>query len=169
MPFPTFLICGAPKAGTTSLYYYLQSHPNVCMSSIKETDYFQHNYEKGIEWYKSLFNHHKYETAVGEASPGNMIHPQAAKRIAKDIPDAKLIFILRNPIERAYSQYWYGIYRGTENVNVSFSSLIRKKEAWGKRIVDLGMYYEQISRYDDYFPSTQIMMILYEDFCSKRE
>ena len=75
------------------------------MSKIKETDYFQHNYDKGLVWFQSLFDHWAGEHAVGEASPGNMACCEAPARMTLHMPDGKLIFMLRNPIERAYSQY----------------------------------------------------------------
>ncbi len=169
MTLPNFLVCGAPKSGTTALYYLLKEHPDIFMSSVKETDFFQHNYVKGLDWFESFFKDYAGQKAIGEVSPGNMIHPDAPERIAKHIPGAKLIFILRNPIERAYSQYWYGIYRGTNSPLESFSDLIRKKSNnWGQRIIDLGMYYEQILRFEKYFDSSQLMIILYEDFCKNK-
>lgn len=164
MTLPNFVICGAPKAGTTSLYESLKQHPNVYMSSVKETDFFQHNYHKGMDWFQSFFQDYKGEKAIGEASPGNMIHLNAPERIARHIPDAKLIFILRNPIERAYSQYWYGIYRGDQNCLISFSDLIHdQNNFWGKRVIELGMYYEQICRFESFFNSSQLKIILYEE------
>jgi hypothetical protein len=164
MTLPNFLICGAPKAGTTALYHLLEKHPDVLMSKVKETDFFQHNYSKGIEWFESHFKEYSGERAIGEASPGNMAHPEAAMRIAKHIPQAKLIFVLRNPIERAYSQYLYGIYRGTNSPCESFSSLIRdKSNSWGQRIIELGMYDSQIARFEKYFEQSQLKIILHED------
>jgi hypothetical protein len=165
MPIPNFLICGAPKAGTTALYEILKQHPDVYMSEVKETDFFQHSYDKGMAWYESLFLNYAGQKAIGEASPGNMIHPLAAERIAHHIPDAKLIFMLRNPIERAYSQYWYGIMLGIDSPQVSFSELIRdKNDPWGQRVIELGMYAEQIKRYQQYFSADQLLILLYEDF-----
>lgn len=165
MILPTFLICGAPKAGTTALYHHFAAHPDVLMSRVKETDFFQHNYSKGLSWYASHFKHWSGERAIGEASPGNLIHNEAPERIARDLPDVKLIFILRNPIERAHSQYWYGIQRGVEDPSITFSELIRDSHSlWGRRVLDLGLYYEQLLRYDKRFGPDQIKIVLYDEF-----
>lgn len=170
MVLPNFLICGAPKAGTTALYAILSQHPDICMSSIKETDFFQHNYCKGLLWLESCFSHYSGEKAIGEASPGNMIHPLAAERILFHIPDAKIILILRDPVERAYSQYWHSIMLGLQDPNIDFSSIIRDPEnSWGRRIIELGMYGEQISRYQEHFPMSQILILFFEDFKSSPE
>lgn len=167
MTLPNFLICGAPKAGTTALHHLLKQHPDIYMSREKETDFFQHNYTNGLNWFEQFFSDHHGEKAIGEVSPGNMIHPEAPKRIAEVIPDTKLIFMLRNPIQRAFSQYLYGIYLGMDNPNESFSEMIRDpNHEWGSRIVELGMYYEQLQRFAQYFPRDRMLILLYEDFVS---
>ena len=159
-----FSVCGAPKAGTTALHRYLDAHPEVCMSDPKETDFFQHNYHRGWDWFESCFDPHGHERIFGEASPGNMIHPDAPARIAKHRPDARLIFVLRNPIERAYSQYYYGVMRGTDTSHKSFSALIRDSgDAWGRRVLELGMYHAQLQRFEQYFARDQLFVGLYED------
>ena len=160
-----FAICGAPKAGTTALHQYLDTHPEICMSTPKETDFFQHNYQRGWDWFESCFDPGPGVKVCGEASPGNMIHPQAAERIFHHRPSARLIFILRNPIERAYSQYYYGIMRGTGDSQQSFSDLIRDKDdAWAQRVLELGMYHQQLIRYTEHFHRSQMFIGLYEDF-----
>ena len=165
MTLPNFLICGAPKAGTTALHHLLKQHPDIYMSREKETDFFQHNYTNGLDWFEQFFSDHHGEKAIGEVSPGNMIHPEAPKRIAEVIPDAQLIFMLRNPIQRAFSQYLYGIYLGMDNPNESFSEMIRDPHhKWGARILELGMYYEQLQRFEQYFQRDRMLILLHEDF-----
>lgn len=158
-----FSICGAPKAGTTSLHKYLGSHPQICMSDPKETNFFQHNYDRGWAWFESCFNPHREVQAFGEASPGNMIHPKAAHRIAQHRPDACLIFVLRNPIERAYSQHLYSVMRGT-TIPKSFSALIRDPEdEWGRRMLELGLYHEQLVRFEEHFSRDQLWVGLFRE------
>jgi hypothetical protein len=160
-----FSICGVPKAGTTSLHHYLDAHPQICMSDPKETDFFQHNYDKGWEYFDECFDPSPEARMFGETSPGNMIHPKAPRRIAHHFPDARLFFVLRNPIERAYSQYLYGIMRGTNSPTESFSELIRNQDnPWGRRILELGLYYEQLARFERYFPRNQMWVGLFQDF-----
>ena len=118
---PNFLIIGAAKGGTTSLYHYLNQHPQVYMSPMKEPRFFAleneklnfQNPDKAInktsvtslsEYYK-LFDGVTNETAIGEASPLYMYSTKAVERIAHYVPTAKLIAILRNPVDRAYSCY----------------------------------------------------------------
>jgi len=167
MPFDGsfFSICGAPKAGTTSLHRYLEAHPQICMSDPKETDFFQHNYDKGWEYFESCFDSSSKTCVFGEASPGNMIHPKAPRRIARHFPDACLFFVLRNPIERAYSQYLYGVMRGTDSPTRSFSELIRDEDdPWGRRVLELGLYHKQLTRFEQYFPRDQMWVGLFRDF-----
>ena len=165
-----FSVAGAPKSGTKSLYFYLKSHPCICMAEPKETDFFQHNYVRGLKWFKSLFEPSQGIQALGEASPGNMIHPDAARRIAHHFPDARLIFVLRDPVERAYSQYCFGVMLGTQDPNQSFSELIRGDEGtWGDRVLRLGLYHRQLLRFERYFPHEQMMIRLFRDFKEDNE
>lgn len=161
----TFVICGAPKAGTTSLYHLLNAHPDVCMSSIKETDFFQHNFSNGYDWFYALYSHYNGEFAIGEASPGNMIHPEAPERMYDHNPDMKLIFMLREPIERAWSQFQYALYRGTEHPDTDFYHFITDPHnPFGQRTIELGMYCEQLKRYSRFFKRDQMLVLFYEDF-----
>jgi len=157
-----FSICGAPKAGTTSLHQYLGAHPKICMSDPKETDFFQHHYDRGWEWFESCFSSSEGECVFGESSPGNMIHPNAARRIAEHRPDARLIFILRDPVERAYSQHLYSVMLGTKASSTSFSELIRRERSeWGRRVLELGQYYNQLLRFEKHFPRDQLWVGLF--------
>ena len=99
-----------------------------------------------------------------------MIHPDAARRIAHHFPDAHLIFVLRDPVERAYSQYCFGVMRGTQDPNQSFSELIRGDEGtWGDRVLRLGLYHRQLLRFERYFPHEQMMIRLFRDFKEDNE
>ena len=132
MTMPTFLIIGAGKSGTTSLYYYLKQHPQVYMSPVKEAHFFdQDEGEKpdfrgpgrsspppitSIEDYRALFRGVTDETAVGEATPSYIYIPGAPGRIRRRIPDAKLIAGLRNPTDRAYSAFLHTVRSGRERL-----------------------------------------------------
>jgi hypothetical protein len=134
------------------------------MSQPKETEFFQHNYDYGFDWFANHFDLSPEVQAFGEASPGNMIHSHAAKRIARHFPDACLIFVLRDPVERAYSQYYFGVMRGTQDPNQSFSELIRSDDDWGRRVLQLGLYHEQLLRFEQHFSDQQMWIGLYDDF-----
>lgn len=120
---PDFIIIGARKCGTTSLYEYLTRHPDVLPALSKELYYFDHHYEKGADWYRRHFatrlEKWVYEKALnqsvitGEATPSYFYHPITAQRIAELMPQVKLILLLREPIEAAYSAYQFGIKMGT--------------------------------------------------------
>ncbi|MCP4350850.1 MAG: sulfotransferase domain-containing protein, partial [Desulfobacterales bacterium] len=112
---PDFLILGAQKAGTTSLFEYLVSHPGVLAPTTKEVQYFSHLYGKSTLWYRSHFASRAslrrattrlgYRALTGEASPYYLNHPLAADRAHRVVPDASLIVLVRDPIERAHSHW----------------------------------------------------------------
>jgi Sulfotransferase domain len=122
---PTFLICGAQRCGTTSMYRTLSQHAGVLKAVLhKGVHYFDNHYERGMAWYRGHFplelTAHKVERAVGyrphtfESSPYYMFHPLAAGRIAADLPGVKLVVLLRDPVERAYSAHAHEYARGYE-------------------------------------------------------
>ncbi len=102
MTKPDFLIIGTQRGGTTSLFSLLSAHPGIFMPEEKEVHYFDLNYEKGIDWYTAKFPAHPRETKVisGEASPYYLYHPHVPARVAKDLPEVKLIALLRDPVNR---------------------------------------------------------------------
>lgn len=106
-PRPDFLIVGAQKAGTTFLYQELLRHPQVRPALTKEIHFFDDRYQRGLEWYAGFFAYSDGHPPVitGEASPGYLFHPHALRRIARDLPDVKVIVLLRDPVRRAFSQY----------------------------------------------------------------
>jgi len=164
---PNLIVIGAQKCGTTTLHYYLNQHPEIYTSRIKELNFFNgiHNWEKGIDWYSSNFSS-KYKIN-GESSPQYTFIPQwdnVAKRMYSIIPDAKLIYIVRDPIERIISAYVHRYAAGHEddNINNAFQHLdnnlyiIRTK------------YYMQISQFTEYYPLSRISIISSEDLRNKR-
>lgn len=109
MTLPNFLIVGAQKAGTTSLHDILSQHPQVNMSRVKEINFFTYakNYKKGLDFYSKFFLPlEDRQKVTGEASPGYMCFPNVANLIKKELGDIKIVMILRDPIKRAFSQYW---------------------------------------------------------------
>ncbi|MGH7790959.1 MAG: sulfotransferase family protein, partial [Thermodesulfobacteriota bacterium] len=187
MTMPNFLIIGAAKSGTTSLYHYLKQHPQIYMSPIKEPRFFafdgmkvdfcgprDENLNRGtiteIETYRALFQAVSNELAIGEASPIYIYNSRAPGRIKHYIPNVKLIAILRNPAERAYSSFT-GLIRDGREPLTDFAEALRQEETrasnnWSffwhykKR----GFYYIQLKRYFDLFNREQIKIYLYEDF-----
>lgn len=140
------------------------------MSEPKETDFFHANFDKGWEWFASHFEGYDGHNAIGEASTLTMASEQAPARIAAGIPDAKLIFVLRNPIERAHSHYYYHLYTGKAATPASFDELIRDESSeFRKEILRLGRYDRQIPRFDNYFSQDQMKILFQEDLRTKTE
>lgn len=105
-PLPSFLIIGAQKGGTTSLHEYLIEHPLVSPPSTKEVHYFDHAYHRGPGWYRAHFSPaDRWGEITGESTPYYLFHPLVPERVARDLPESKLIVILRNPIDRAFSHH----------------------------------------------------------------
>lgn len=121
---PTFLIAGAQRCGTTSLFRALTAHPAVMESSRREVHYFDLNYDRGPQWYRSHFPSHaaadRRSTAVaepvqiGESSPYYLFHPAVPQRIARDLPAAKIVVLIRDPVERAVSAHRHEVQHGYE-------------------------------------------------------
>ena len=184
MTIPNFLIIGAAKAGTTSLYSYLEQHPDIYMSPIKEPRFFapefytsnrkgftrgsKHSKPMTIDSYLELFEDVGYEKAVGEASTEYLYFAEVPKRIQQYNPSMKMIVLLRNPIERAYSAYCYQLRDGCETL--SFEAALeqeenRKKSGWrpGWLYTESSLYYTQLKRYYDVFDTSQIRVYFAEE------
>jgi len=121
---PDFVVIGAQKAGTTSMYAYLSAHRDVLPAGRKEVHFFDLNYDRGERWYRSMFPLRANVAArsrlgrrrviTGEASPYYLFHPLAAQRAAGLVPDARLVVLLRDPVERAWSHYRHEVAAGRE-------------------------------------------------------
>jgi hypothetical protein len=167
MILPTFLLCGAQKAGTTALYEALASHPEVCMSRPKETEFFNWRYRRGWEWFATHFDHYDGERVIGEASTRTMATPLAPERISERLPDVKLVFLLRSPIERAYSAFWYYVSQGILCPNDDFSSFIRTEgHPLRQEIIHYGRYDEHLDRFLIQFQRSQMLILFHEDLVS---
>ena len=163
---PNFLIIGAPKAGTTSLWANLREHPNVFMPKIKEPHYFSREevYLRGWSWYMDLFSEWNGEFAVGEASPSySMIqsYPKVAERIANNLPDVRLIYIVRNPFERVQSAWLQFLFTG-HPITGDFDQDIR---GYGP-MIEQSLYWQCISKYREYFSDQNILVLFFEDLKS---
>lgn len=116
---PNFFIIGAAKSGTSSLYHYVGQHPDVCMSIPKETWFFCfEDYEQGLEWYWERYfaKHYRGQKSIGETSVWYLHMPHVAPRLKESVPQAKLIAILRNPVDRAFSEWWMAFCEGVEQL-----------------------------------------------------
>src|SRR6266496_2269605 len=133
---PDFLIIGTQRGGTTALYHYLKTHPCIASASTLDTHFFDKKFSKGLGWYRGHFptrlekfyaehlRGHPFVT--GEANSSYLFHPHVPKRVAQELPQAKLIVLLRNPVDRAYSQYYHAIELGRETF--SFEEAIQYEQ-----------------------------------------
>lgn len=174
--WPNFFIVGAAKAGTTSLYYYLTQVPEIYMSPEKEPHYFAPNtaivmHNKPIQdknKYLELFRDVKKEKAVGEASTRYLQDPDTPTLIHQVIPDARIIIILRDPVERAFSDYLMYAYKHASKFRVhkimklNFSTSDLNIPIKG--ILEAGFYFGQVKRYLHTFGLEQVKIIVYEEF-----
>lgn len=161
---PTFLIIGAPKGGTTSLARYLEQHPDVSIAAEKEVHFFDDNFDRGLDWYRSRFAG-AGARAIGEASPTYLMRRDAHPRIASVIPNARLIAVLRNPIDRAYSDYWFQRSLGFENR--SFADAVRAEIADPADVpffhLGAGLYDRQIEDLGVHLPPENLLVLLFDD------
>jgi sulfotransferase family protein len=143
---PTFVIIGAQRSGTTSLYQYLTEHPAIAAAATKEVHFFDTRYGRGLSWYRGHFptrasaerarRRTGFEPVAGEASPYYLFHPLAPERIARDLPFAKFIVMLRDPVSRAVSQYQHERSLGAENLDI--------EDAFAQEPARLGGEHERI-------------------------
>ena len=177
---PNFFIVGAVKSGTTSLHNYLALHPQIFMSPIKEPHFFSEvqpkkNQKKivstisNIKDYLKLFECASSEKMVGESSPSYLSEIGTAEKIKKCIPHAKIIIMLRNPIERAYSHYLMDVYMGNEKlsfIDALNNDMSLPEKGWGisHMYVELGMYFKQVENYLSVFGPSNVLVIIFEDF-----
>jgi hypothetical protein len=166
---PDFICVGAQKAGTTSLWRALKQHPDVHVPPSGEVHFFDtwRYDELGLKWYKERLNEgYSDQRVVGDISPGYMGGKHvAAKRIFETVgPDVKLIFMLRNPAERAYSAYIKEVAGGVERL--PFEEAIKREHAGDRNTsyLRVGHYKSHLGRFGEYFPSDNIKIVLFDDF-----
>ena len=160
---PNFLVIGAMKCATTSLTDIFSEHPQMFVSTPKEPDFFCDDavFARGWSWYESLFAGAEGRLAVGEGSTGytkQKLHPDAAERVAKHLPDAKLIYIVRHPLERIGSHWQHQIASG--EVVPPLGEAMKK---W-PHMVDTSLYWKQINVYRKLYPDERILVLFFEDF-----
>jgi len=165
---PDFIIIGAQKAGTSSLFYYLSQHPQLRLAIQKEIHYY--NYYclngKNKNWYRSFFPLRSSELLTGEASPYYLFDPGAPEKIKKDIPNVKLIALLRDPVDRAYSAYSMNARRASGSFPTFEQAIANEDMSHEASQVYLwrGLYAQHIRPWLAHFPREQLLFIKAEDF-----
>jgi hypothetical protein len=160
---PNFLLIGAMKCGTTSLADQLTVHPDIFVSDPKEPHFFAWNqhWERGIEWYESLFRDAEAAKAVGEASTTYTMHPVAPDvppRIAQTLADVRFLYIVRHPIDRLVSHYMHRWYEG--NTSNSLEAAIESDT----QLLAYSRYHYQIQQYLPHFPPDRFLVLVFEEF-----
>ncbi|EDX83992.1 Sulfotransferase domain superfamily [Synechococcus sp. PCC 7335] len=161
---PNFLIIGAPKAGSTSLWNELRQHPDIFLTSVKEPNFFcsdSANYQDW-SWYKSLFKDGVGKPAIGEASVAYSLverNPTTPALIAQHLPDIRLIYIVRYPLRRIESAWLHHICKRNP-VPTDFSQAVREF----RPLIEGTLYSRNLEQYRRYFPDEQILVLFLEDF-----
>jgi Sulfotransferase domain len=188
---PDFIIIGTQRGGTTSLYYYLVEYAGIASALHKEVHFFDDHFEQGMRWYRAQFptatqkylveHVGKRQFMTGESSPYYLFHPRIPERVAAALPAVKLIVLLRNPVDRAYSHHWLSTHEGHERL--PFEKAIRCEEerlrgdlekmledehyeSYNHRhyaYLSRGIYVEQLRNWMHYFPREQFLILKSED------
>ncbi len=158
---PQFIVIGAVKAATTWIQARLVENPAIFMP-LPEPHYFSNEFERGEEWYRASFEKRPESShVIGEKSADYFAHPLAARRIAATLPDVRLVLQLRDPVERAYSDYKMLYRRGT--VKGPPEDYLTTPDNPFPRFLEDGLYARHLARWFDLFPREQMLIYLYED------
>lgn len=165
---PTFLVIGSMKGGTTSLYHYLRAHPQVFMPKLKEVDFFTEelNWGRGWDWYRKQFKDAPADArALGEASTSYTKFPRykgVPARIAEALPDVRLIYVVRDPVQRIRSHYQHNVTLGEETQPLQVA--VKENPAY----LDYSRYAMQIDRYLEHFDRGALLVVTSEALRSER-
>jgi Sulfotransferase domain len=189
---PDFLIIGTQRGGTTALYHYLKTHPCIIPATIGDTHFFDKKYSKGLRWYQAHFptlwekayaqQVRKRPLVTGEASSSYLFYPLAPKRVAESLPHVKLMVLLRNPVDRAYSQYYHAV--ELKHETLPFEEAIQDEEKrtaqehekilqdeqyeshtyTHRSYLTRGIYMDQLQAWMTLFPREQFLILKSEDF-----
>lgn len=168
MTLPDFFWIGPQKAASTWVYRCFQEHPEIYVHEDEDLSglggdalhYYDMHYAKGTEWYQQFFDDYSDEKIAGDTTPSYLRSPKAPGRIANEIPDAKLITCLRDPIDRAFSHYWHE--KKKRKISFDFEELLVNYDLY-QNWLESGFYYEHISKYLEYFDRDQMLLTFMGD------
>ncbi|MGM0588333.1 MAG: sulfotransferase domain-containing protein [Bacteroidota bacterium] len=158
-------LAGSQKTASTWIYRCLKEHPEIFVTDRDASHFFTVNYYKGVEWYHSLYRDKVDEEVVFDTTPSYIRDEDAARRIYEYNPNAKLVFNLRNPIDRAFSHYWHEKHKG--KINFEFSEAVLYSGIGNfdlyQNWIKSGFYYKMIAKYLEYFGRDNVLILVYED------
>lgn len=164
MRLPDFVVAGARKCGTTWLHEHLASEVSIFLPpATKELFFFDRYWDRGIDWYANYFSQCPEHSICGEISPSYFDHPDAPRRMRETLPHAKLVFMLRSPVDRARSLYEHMVSKG--DVYSSFEDALARFP----ELVDEGLYFKHLSRFERAFGRDACHVIILEDIASGGE
>ena len=186
MPLPAFLCLGTQKGGTTSLHRLLAQHPQVFLPACKEVHYFSLHDQQPLSWYAEHYAAAQPDQRCGDITPYYLFHPRAPQQIRRVLPEAKLIVLLRDPVERALSQVFHAQRHGFEPLELEAALAAEADRLIGaeERLREPGTtdyshqkhtyvgrsrYEQQLSRYEALFPARQLLVLRSEDLFSSSE
>ncbi len=163
---PNLVVIGAQKCGTSALHYYLGQHPEISMSSPKELNFFikKRNWERGLDWYESHFRADR--KVLGEASPNYTNYPRfkgVAHRMHTVLPDARLIYLVRDPIDRIVSAYLHNRNKG--RIDGPLEEIVTAR---GSTYLRRSRYHRQVRRFTRFYPKSQLLIVEREDLLDDR-
>ncbi|WP_186587191.1 sulfotransferase [Synechococcus sp. A15-28] len=176
-PLPEFLGLGTQKGGTTTLHRLLEQHPDVYLPACKEVHFFDQNHDAGEGWYRGHFTNAEPHQTCGEITPFYLFHPDVPGRIHNLLPKARLVVLLRDPVERTISQLFHARKRGFETLE-PFDALAAEAERLQScdpvslqkhSYLSRSRYLEQLDRYEALFPREQLLILRSEDLFSTPE
>jgi hypothetical protein len=153
----TFVVIGPGKAGTTWMYNLLREHPEVCVAAAKETMFFDANYHRGVDWYHRFYEACAGQTAVGEVCNSYIFSEEAPARMHAYNPALKLVTSLRNPIDRAFSNYLFWL-RNAQVTGSFEDALVARPD-----LLVQGLYARHLERYLSHFPAEQLLVLAFND------
>jgi hypothetical protein len=183
---PDFLGIGVQKGGTTTLQRLLEQHPGACLPAAKELHYFSLHYAEGEAWYRSQFAGARPHQRCGEITPYYLFHPEAPARIQMLLPQARLIVLLRDPVERALSQYFHSVRLGLEPLALEDALAVEEERLAGAEAALLAAdgrhrshqehsyvarsrYEQQLPRWQALFSAEQLLVLRSEDLFARPE
>jgi hypothetical protein len=179
-PLPDFVVIGTQKGGTSFFYRLLTEHPLVREAAAKELHFFDNKFSEGVGWYRRCFSEGKrvcgQRTITGEASPSYLFDPQVPERMARIVPEARLITLLRNPVDRAYSHYQMEVRRGKEarSFEEATEEEMTSAEDEGNTVdvryayLRRGLYAEQLERFSFFANRDRLLVVKSENIFTRR-